>query len=314
LKIFGTKKGVLAEASKVLAARGKLLSAIQAEVDKLGDLLKRRVAAERQLTVAETAAALGEQSDVTATQQNVDEILAAIAKQGARLVGLRSALAKQAGELTAARDGIAAALPEHVEAIRSEFEKEWAAGVAVFSALQGRRQALETRVGRLNLAGPTSTAATLQEEVEGPFTTKAAIETAISDVAGMDTFVRSAPDPNAAPFDAAAVYRVVSPYSGFAVGSLVMEYSGNPGHIKHLAGIGYVARINDAELSESLNDARQANLRFAAEQRDTEAKAQHARDGAVPLLSASPEVRSSRQIPALDPPTRISRPIQYQRH
>jgi len=306
-------KGALASAHQILESRGKLLSVIQKEEAGLSELIKQRVAADRALIVAETAEVLGDPADVPAAQKQVDAVMAAISKQGARLAGLRGALAKQAPELAAARDAIAQALGEHTDAIKSDFEKEWAAGVAAFSALQGRRQSLETRVGKLSLAAPSSTAVTLPVDVEAPFVAKEQIEGAISELAGLDRWSTYTPATNARPFTPAGVYQVISEHAGLgAIGTLVMEASAAPGYVRHLVNIGYLAALTDSEWSESVNAAQQAELKIQAERRAAEARARHAKDGFTPLVAQYPETRAAKNIPLSDVPDAYPRPIPAQ--
>lgn len=273
------KLKALLGAESTLQARAKCAKVLAVEEKHLGELIRERVSAERGLTEAETNVALGAQADATTERSKVDATLTAIARQSSKLGGLRSRLAAQASELDAQRVSVKAAMPSHIESIKDTFSAEWAAGVAAFGALMGRRSAIEGLIGKLPLTEPRSVPCELPESISGPWKTLDAIGEALDEIAGwnraaMMPAVDAMGDGAHHTFDVNAVYVITHPAAGAEVGTLVMEPSFTPGTLNHMAQIGYAVPLASLDWQNATEAGKMAAQRASAERERERQQAQ----------------------------------------
>lgn len=305
------KKSTAAEA--VLQQRAKIVGAIQAEEARLPGLIAARVQAERDLANAEAAEALGETVDTTA-HLRPDVAKAAIEKTAAKLAALRGRLASMAGELASARAAVKGDLPAHVEKLKAEFTSEWLKGAAAFAELQGKRAAIEARIGKLNLSAPSPAAVELSPAIVQPWLAIEALEAAISEVDGWNQSAiwpdLDARSPNARVYDPGAVYAVTSEHAGLPVGSLVVDCSLVPGAVNHLYQIGYLALAKEQQWREALASSSQAALGVRNDARIAEQAAEVARNVTAPIIASAPETRPAKSIHTGEQPVTYGKPIE----
>jgi len=279
-----TKMAALRGADRVLESCAKINATIKTELNILQALIRERLSVEHAVIDAETAAALGESADTAGARGRSEQVLRSIDRQVGILAGLRSRLAAMAGEMERERQAVSAALPEHIERVKSDFASKWTRGVATYSALLGERQALETLVGKLELAEPKATATELVPSISAPWQALDQLVAALGEVAAWS---RSAlwPEVDAmgprsgSPFDPAKVYVLTQPLNGLGAGEPVIEASFEPGALAHFVAIGYAvpAGLSDWKslLETGFQASRKANmeaeesarLRFEAEER-----------------------------------------------
>lgn len=268
----------LAGAASAIDARNKLARAIETERTKLLKLIPERFAAETALRDAETALALGEAADLDAAHQRVNETLAAIERQSTILAGLRHRLAGMAGEIESQYRGVKGMLPDHMERIRADFSAEWSKGVAAFSALLGKRKALEALVGRLQLSDPSPVAYELPADVTAPWKAAEELAAALEEIAAFGrAAVLPALDAMSAsqhpPYIPGAVYRITHPASGLEPGTLVTDAVFAPGMLPHLSNIGYAVAATSQEWQNTTEAAERAARSISSEAQADRARA-----------------------------------------
>jgi hypothetical protein len=311
--MFGlTGKLKMGGAESALKGWERIVRALQNEVGAFQDLISQRVESDRALVAAETSAAMGEPADVGAAQQRAGNVMASIARKAAVLGGLRARLAGQASGLESNVGGIKAALPEHVDELKADFQGEWARGIKTFGTLLGKRRALEALVGKLDeLAEPQAATCDLGD-VAAPWRVMKELTGAIDQIAGWSRgSIWPAVDGMggvARPYDPSAVYVLTRPYDDkLPEGSLVMEASLPPGFLNHLVQIEYAVSLASQEWGNSTEVGRRASDRISFEERQFAAQAS---EPAAVGLSAK-ELEESRRASAEAERHRIEWPAHH---
>lgn len=264
------KLKALLGAESTLDGRERVLEALRSEARRLSEIVLERVEAERALTEAETAAAVGEQVDAITARRKVDEARGAVDRQCSKLVGLRSRLAAQAPELGAQHQAIKQALPAHVEAIKSSFLDEWAAAARVWGELLGKRVAIEGLVGKLTLSAPQAISYEVPDSMAGPWRTLQIIDSALEEIGGWSR-AASWPEVDAMMGESHRSYRpdvvyvITNAAAGAEVGAFVVDGSFVPGTLEHLVNIGYAAPLASLDWRNSLEAGRNAELAVRSE-------------------------------------------------
>ncbi len=258
-----------ASAADVLEERAKLLEKLRKDEDRLEALVKARVDAESELATA--SASTDEEADTSAAEGRVNGVKRKIADHIGRLSALRLRLARQVEALEKAHRSVTEALPGFTNAIKEEFSKEWAAGVAAFAELLGKRKAIEALTGRLELAEPKPTAQEIPD-LALPWSLLDSLGAGLEELSSWSRAVDAplfdsmTPGPHPA-FDRDAVHVAVSDLSSAPAGTLLVEGSFVPGVLEHMFNIGYVARYDSLRWAEALGAARLAQSRIEGERR-----------------------------------------------
>jgi len=276
--LFSRKSTALKGAERVLEVRDKILKAIANEEKALESLVLERWQAEIALSATEAADALQESADVPGARKRLTEACSAVDRQGAKLAGLRLRLAQQASELSAQRDGVKKVIPEHMESLKNDFEREWYKAVSTFSALLGKRQAIETLSGsKMNLPEPKPVLQAtpidcLSDDVLAPSHVVGKLEAALADLMYwrrqadlrelelLPPGMRKALDPN-------KVYRLTIPVDNLEAGAFVVESSFVPGMLARVVARGEAIPADAQNWNESLLTAQRATTQFVQEER-----------------------------------------------
>lgn len=263
---------VLKSVENTLKSRQKILGAIATEEAELQALIPARRAAEVALSDAETAGALGEQSDVSGARRRLDDAMRAIERQAARLAGLRSRLAQQAGEFKTRRDTIKAELHEYAAELRTDFAGEWVKGIAAYGALLGRRQAIESMAGKMDLSEPSAVAADLSAGELAPYKAVEHLEAAVEQIAGWrraaDWPEIDAHTPGVCQrYDPSKIYVLTRDFDSVTAGMLVIDVSFVPGTLAHLVNLGDAVPADSQQWKDSLLPARDAEAQIVADGR-----------------------------------------------
>jgi hypothetical protein len=299
-----SKMLALKSADRVLESRSKIANVIEREERKLLDLIAERVKADRALVTAETAAALGELTDLPAARKHVEDVHAAIGRQASTLGGLRSRLAAQSPELEAQVRAIQAALPEHVQALKDNFAGEWSKGIAAFGALLGKRSAIESLLrATLDLPAPQPIPCELESEA-APWRGIEALRSGLEQIAGWSRAaiwpaVDAMGQRGSRAFDPQAVYVLLRDYDSLPAGTFVMEACLPPGMLAHLVQIEYAASLSSQAWRDGLEGGAHAarvlefesaseDARAALEQQETHLKGQ-AKNVPIHLQRPNPE-------------------------
>jgi hypothetical protein len=234
----------LSGADRVIDARNKIASAIETEKAKLLAEVAERFAAVVALRDALAANALNESVDLDGASGRVTKALESVGRRSVILAGLRHRLSSQAGEFESQYRAIKAMLPDHVQRLRAEFAGEWAKSAAAFSAVLGKRKAIEALVGRLELPDPSPLACELPADTHAPWRAAEELSGALEEIAGFNR-VAIFPEVDAMggcgrTFDSTQVYVVKNSASGVSPGTLVVDAYFPPGMLAHLLNIGYV--------------------------------------------------------------------------
>ncbi|MBZ5586324.1 MAG: hypothetical protein LAQ30_29885, partial [Acidobacteriia bacterium] len=185
--MFGRKLPEVTEpplqtATSVMERYSRIEGAIEIEVGNLRPLILELLAADKELQTSETAVVLNEQPSVTPAKaaKRVDAAKSAIDGAGRKLEGLRSRLLTITALAPAAYDQLLRTMPALNAAIRRDFEAEWSAAVASFSAALGKRRALEALVGEpFSLPDPSPAPVELSPEITRPHRRLAGLKASI---------------------------------------------------------------------------------------------------------------------------------------
>lgn len=256
-------------AERAIEKKSKISNALNSEVKRLSQTARRLVDAERELS-DRSAAHLIEGGIGTVDDSAVSAIRAEIKRHGSTIAGLRAAIADCVPDFVNASEGLSSHLAAHNEAIINDLRAEWERAVAVFGALQGRRQALELAIGRkFDLSSP----APIEPD---PKSTADALKpreliAATGEFLQLVFETSSAPfrHPNAPAFDGSRVYelnRDVMMGDGLCLksGELVMEQTFHPGFLAVLNDVGHVQPVGDSRVGTHSHTAKQALLNAAA--------------------------------------------------
>ncbi len=297
---------------RVVDARNKITAAIEAAKEKLLAAIPERFAAEVALRDAEASNALGEPVDIEAARRRVTATAAAIEQRSTVLSGLRYRLAALAGETEVQYQAVKAALPDHAERVKSDFAAEWAKGAAAWSALLGRRAAVEALLGSaLTLPEPQPSACELPAEVSAPWKACEELSAGLSEIAGLGNWAdmlavdRMIPRGHR-PYDRTAIYSITGPAAGLEPGTLVVDGVFPVGMLEHLHNLG------DAELATlqawqgGLEAGQRAAQRISAEkQREQQARADRCEAAKVtpydPVKAAAASREQQQPVTDLDP-------------
>jgi hypothetical protein len=227
-------------------------------------------------------------------------------------------MAQQSAALSEQRGAIKGELPAYAEKVKSDFGAQWAAAVAVFSALMGKRKVLEALIGRMALPEPSPIGADSSGEEFAPYRLIERLEGEIERVAGwrrcadwpeLDAVL---PGPHW-PFDPAKIYRLTQECENLPVGALVVEASFVPGMLsRFVSSLQFAVPADAEEWKEKLAEAGMAGARITAEQeRDREEQRQaqdanrvgsydleKAREAAAANLRVTEQGQYGRPIPA----------------
>jgi hypothetical protein len=277
MSIFSKFK--LSGADRVLDARNKITAAIEAAKEKLLAAIPEQFAAEVALRDAEASNALGEPVDLESVHRRVTAAAASIEQRSTVLSGLRYRLAALAGETDAQYQALKASLPDHVQRVRDDFASDWAKGVSAWSALLGRRAAIETLIGsRLTLPDPEPIAAELPAELSAPWRAADALSAAISEIAGLGSWVdmlavdRMMPRGHR-PYDRTAIYSITGGAASLERGTLVVDGVFPEGMLEHLHNLGDAEIATLQAWKSGLEAGQRAAQRVSAEkQREQQAR------------------------------------------
>jgi hypothetical protein len=262
----------LKKADSALEKRQKVVEAIERETGRLLKLIERRVEADRNVIINETAESLGEVADVEGARREAAGVMTDIEKQGRLLAGLRSRMAGMAGELESAVREVQRELPQHIQSLRDDFAREWEKARVTFSGLQSKRAALEKLVGRMDLAEPVVEAIELTAS-EAPWKALSELRAALDQVAGWSrAAMMPAVDAQAGPiepYSTAQVYVLTRDCDNLAAGTMVMDSVLPPGMLNHLVQIGYANPLSSVQWDAVLQPGAEASRKLAIEARDS---------------------------------------------
>jgi hypothetical protein len=267
MQIFTKKQPKVAavgSAEAALARFKKIEDAIAVGVADMQPLIEARIQAETILAGAELALITeqGSASAITAARRRVDESRNAIVDWGRRLANLRAGHAEMGSSLSAQRSELKRELESYKVAAIEEFRGEWNDAVAVFSRLQGRRKALEARIGHpLKLTDPAPIAAELEDR---PFLTLDSLDRAIDGIAALARRRR----PTMAVADD-RIYILRKSMSGLEAGTKLVRETFGDAELATLIDLGIAVPCDDARFSAGIQDAVAAQ-----EQRQTERDAE----------------------------------------
>lgn len=268
--MFGRKNEAEA-ATAILAQYAKIEETIAAEVANMEPLIKELIEAEREVQNAETSEALSEQPavPVAKARKRLEAARGAIDQQGRKLEGLRARLLATVAEMPAAHENLLPTLPEHDEAVKAGFAKEWAAACNAFGQVMGKRRAIEAAIGTpLDLPEPQAAAVELDGAIARPHLRLAGLKLAIENSANRYASGHPA-ERELSPYQVFVVQRELR---GLPIGTLIVSASLPAGRLAALDGGSWVARWKDPEATKAANAARVAALKMEAAQQQRLAK------------------------------------------
>ena len=262
-------KGAVAD--KALKNHSKILAAIEAERWRLIDVTKARLAAERALVAAETAAALGEPTDRDVARKRLDSDLAETARISSILGGLRARLAAGADDIERRHEEVRSSIAGHAEIIRREFAAKWERLTAEYGQLMGERAEVERITGeKLALGEPQRHACELSAETLMPWHTTEALRVALDQIAALGRALTAARvdqmRPGAKWFDPSAVYVVTNDAAGLPSGTTVTGAVFMDGEGAHLASIDYITPACTEDLEKYASRAANAIQRIVTDE------------------------------------------------
>ncbi len=291
-----------------LSKWGNISGGIDAERDKLLELVPALVEADVGVRSAAASESLGEAANGTAdrARRDRDKVRSRVDVLGERLAGLRARRVALTGELTEARDGLARELPGYLEARKTDLLAQWEQAVKTLEPLLIRRRALENLLGQsLALPELRPTSDTGDSETAAPQARLGDIEKALAEIETEARIARFAHEPGApGPYDVLIVRHPLLdiPIHGLAQGTHVVSAVFARGQLAHLAAGKWAYRIPDGQLQQAGIAARRALQQAEAAKREQEKIHEAAKQAQLDLeyLRQHPEERRRRESQAAE--------------
>jgi hypothetical protein len=228
---------VLSAAEVILQRKEKIELAINGEVAGLSGLIAERLATEREFRKLECQAAIGgPASGLKEARKSVADAQAALDSATAKLGGYRMQLGEMGTDLVRDYEQLAAELPQYNARIIGAFAEEWAAALASWSQMLGRRAAIEGVLGQsLDLPDPVAVPAELGD-LARPHETVTALSAAIKSIARAKS-ISERPLKSGTFYDPTRIYKLVSDRwesQGLPKGTFVVDASFEPGRLAQI--------------------------------------------------------------------------------